>query len=38
MSIAKCIGWPTGLGAVGEQALRHFFNVRDRKDTWLMPT
>jgi hypothetical protein len=31
MSIAKRIGWPTGLGAVGEQALRHFVNVRDRK-------
>ena len=31
MSIAKCIGWPTGLCAMGEQALRHFFNVRDQK-------
>ena len=31
MSIAKCIGWTTGLGPMGEQALRHFFNIRDCK-------
>jgi len=31
MSVAKRLGWPTGLGAMGEQALRHFINVRDGK-------
>src|SRR5215475_10935044 len=31
MSIAKCIGWTTGPCAMGEQALRYFFDVWDRK-------
>ena len=31
MRIAKRIGWPTGLGPMGEQALRHFVNVWDCK-------
>ena len=31
LGVAKRIGWPTGLCPMGEQALRHFFNVRDGK-------
>jgi hypothetical protein len=31
MSIAERIGWPTGLGSMGEEPLHHFFDVGDRK-------